>query len=207
MRRSGIAIYCWRQTDSGRSLALGVARRIFRYGLRAAVRIREDRHADTSAGIKARQRRQVLTAPYWKWKVTRRWPRGASWMLAPASRWLGARGRSAHPRCAPRASDRACRSRRNSPNSATMQGQDQRHQHGQQGHTDTSYGDRFGTHGRSPSFNWRSGVKLETGAPVSLGRRGGTCGDNRRRAILPGHTSGRPDAWGLGSGRPQSGNR
>ena len=41
---------------------------------------------------------------------------------------------------------------------AAMQGQDQRHQHSQQGHTDASYGDCLGTHGFTVP-DWRSGVK------------------------------------------------
>ena len=59
-------------------------------------------------------------------------------------------------------SAKVCRSRRNSPSSAdyaAMQGQDQRHQHGQQGHADTPRW-RLPRHSQaSPSPDWRSGVK------------------------------------------------
>ena len=44
-----------------------------------------------------------------------------------------------------------------------MQGQDQRH--GQQGHTDPSYGDGLGTHRASPSSTGAADVKPQSLAP------------------------------------------
>ena len=50
-----------------------------------------------------RRRRMVVRRLHYR-KFTRRWPPGSLWRSLQASRWLGARGRSTHPRCGLRAS-------------------------------------------------------------------------------------------------------
>jgi hypothetical protein len=74
--------------------------------------------------------------------VIRRWPPGRRpGMLPQANRWSGARGRSTHPRCAPRVPPKRA------GRGALTQLRDYAAMQGQQGHADARDGDCLGTHG------------------------------------------------------------